>query len=121
MASAQWALTMYSTASAMISRLGSEYSMPSWPMAMPSSTAMVLNSGHATGAFDFAGDQLAQVLQVHVARDELGERVGDGDDRFLEVFVLHAGGAPQGTGAGHVAALGGSLGTIIRHETLLAA
>ena len=44
MASAQWALTMYSTASAMISRLGSEYSMPSWPMAMPSSTAMVLNS-----------------------------------------------------------------------------
>ncbi len=36
MASAQWALTMYSTESAMISRLGSEYSMPPWPMAMPS-------------------------------------------------------------------------------------
>ncbi|MNT53350.1 hypothetical protein D3C72_1904350 [compost metagenome] len=44
MASAQCALTMYSTESAMTSRLGSEYSMPSWPMAMPSSTAMVLNS-----------------------------------------------------------------------------
>ena len=44
MASAQCALTMYSTESAMMSRLGSEYSMPSWPMAMPSSTAMVLNS-----------------------------------------------------------------------------
>ncbi len=43
-ASAQCALTMYSTESAMISRLGSEYSMPSWPMAIPSSTAMVLNS-----------------------------------------------------------------------------
>ena len=43
-ASAQWAFTMYSTASAMSSREGSEYSMPSWPMAMPSSTAMVLNS-----------------------------------------------------------------------------
>ena len=43
-ASAQCALTMYSTASAISSRLGSEYSMPSWPMAMPSSTAMVLNS-----------------------------------------------------------------------------
>ena len=28
-ASAQWAFTMYSTLSAMISRLGSEYSMPS--------------------------------------------------------------------------------------------
>jgi hypothetical protein len=44
MASAQWALTMYSTESAISSREGSEYSMPPWPMAMPSSTAMVLNS-----------------------------------------------------------------------------
>src|SRR5690606_37098966 len=43
-ASAQWAFTMYSTLSAMSSRLGSEYSMPSCPIAMPSSTAMVLNS-----------------------------------------------------------------------------
>ena len=43
-ASAVWALTMYSIESAMRSRLGSEYSMPPWPMAMPSSTAMVLNS-----------------------------------------------------------------------------
>jgi hypothetical protein len=44
MASAQCAFTMYSTLSAISSRLGSEYSMPPWPMAMPSSTAMVLNS-----------------------------------------------------------------------------
>src|SRR5690606_5608298 len=44
MASAQCALTMYSTESAISSRDGSEYSMPPWPMAMPSSTAMVLNS-----------------------------------------------------------------------------
>ena len=43
-ASAVWALTMYSTESAMISRLGSEYSIPACPMAMPSSTAMVWNS-----------------------------------------------------------------------------
>ena len=43
-ASAQWAFTMYSTLSAMRSREGSEYSMPPWPMAMPSSTAIVLNS-----------------------------------------------------------------------------
>ena len=43
-ASAVWALTMYSTESAIISRLGREYSMPPCPMAMPSSTAMVLNS-----------------------------------------------------------------------------
>ena len=44
MASAQCALTMYSTESEMMSREGRLYSMPSWPMAMPSSTAMVLNS-----------------------------------------------------------------------------
>src|ERR1700753_3396847 len=43
-ASAQCALTMYSTESAMSSRLGREYSMPPCPMAMPSSTAIVLNS-----------------------------------------------------------------------------
>ena len=43
-ASAQWALAMYSTESAISSRDGSEYSMPPWPMAIPSSTAMVLNS-----------------------------------------------------------------------------
>ncbi len=43
-ASAVWALTMYSTLSAIRSREGSEYSMPPWPMAMPSSTAIVLNS-----------------------------------------------------------------------------
>lgn len=43
-ASAQWASTMYSTLSAIRSREGREYSMPPWPIAMPSSTAMVLNS-----------------------------------------------------------------------------
>ncbi len=44
MASAQWALTMYSTESAISSREGREYNMPPWPIAIPSSTAMVLNS-----------------------------------------------------------------------------
>ena len=44
MASALCALTMYSTLSAMISREGREYSIPSCPIAMPSSMAMVLNS-----------------------------------------------------------------------------
>src|SRR5690606_4973273 len=34
-ASGQWAVTMYSTESAISSRDGSEYSMPSWPMATP--------------------------------------------------------------------------------------
>ena len=44
MASALWALTIYSTESAMISREGNEYNMPSCPIAIPSSMAMVLNS-----------------------------------------------------------------------------
>ncbi|MNJ37635.1 hypothetical protein D3C77_324640 [compost metagenome] len=77
--------------------------------------------GHATGAFDLAGDQLAQVLQVHMPRDELGERVGDGDDRLFEIFVFHPGGAPQSACAGHIAAVGGRFRAVIRHEALLAA
>ena len=55
-ASAQCALTMYSTESAISSRLGSEYSMPPWPMAMPSSTAIVLNSRGTAPAALIAAD-----------------------------------------------------------------
>ena len=43
-ASAQCALTIYSTESAIKSRDGKEYSIPPCPIAIPSSTAMVLNS-----------------------------------------------------------------------------
>ncbi|MNN49104.1 hypothetical protein D3C81_1636110 [compost metagenome] len=71
--------------------------------------------GHAAGLLDLAGDQLAEVLQVHVAGHELGEGVGDGDDRLVEVAILHAGGTPQGAGAGHVAAGGGGAGAVFRH------
>ncbi|MCY1525293.1 hypothetical protein D9M68_602680 [compost metagenome] len=75
--------------------------------------------GHAAGLLDLAGDQLAEVLQVHVAGHELGEGVGDGDDRLLEILVLHPGGAPQRTGAGHVAAVGGGFRTVIGHDGFL--
>src|SRR5690606_6905680 len=75
--------------------------------------------GNATRLLDLAGDQLAQVLQVHVAGHDLGEVVGAGDDRMLEVFVLHAGRAPQGTGAGPVAAVGGGFRAIIGHAGVL--
>ena len=34
-----------------------------------------------------------------MARNELGEAVYDGDDRFLEIPVLHAGCTPQRAGA----------------------
>ncbi len=57
-ASAQCALTMYSTESAIRSREGSEYSMPLWPIAMPSSTAMVLNSRGMPPACLIASDTI---------------------------------------------------------------
>jgi len=54
MASALCALTMYSTLSAMMSRLGNEYNIPSCPMAMPSSMAMVLNSAAKQPSFSIS-------------------------------------------------------------------
>ena len=71
--------------------------------------------GDAARGLDLARDQLAEVLQVHVAGHELGEGVGDGDDRLAEIAVLHAGRAPEAAGAGHVAAMGRSAGAIRRH------
>ena len=53
-ASALWALTMYSTLSAIISRLGSEYNIPSCPIAMPSSMAMVSNSAAKQPSFSIS-------------------------------------------------------------------
>src|SRR5690606_19636326 len=43
------------------------------------------------------------------------EGVGDRHDRLAEVGVGHAGGAPQGARAGHVAARGGGRGAESRH------
>ena len=104
-ASAQCAFTMYSTELAISSRLGSEYSIPPCPMAMPSSTAIVLNSlADRPGGPDSVSHHLADLAQVHVPGDELGETVRDGDDRLADVFPRHAGGAQQGAGARHVPA-----------------
>ena len=54
MASALCALTIYSIESAIRSRDGSEYNMPSCPMAMPSSMAMVLNSAAKQPSFSIS-------------------------------------------------------------------
>jgi hypothetical protein len=68
-------------------------------MAMPSSTAMVLNSLATPPAFSISrATSWPEILQVHVARYELGEGVDHRDDRLAEISVLHAGGAPQGAG-----------------------
>src|SRR3546814_10730132 len=51
--------------------------------------------GNATRGLDPAGHQLAHVFQVHMARHELRERVDDGNDGFVEIAILHAGGSPR--------------------------
>ena len=73
----------------------------------------------AAGLLDFARDELAKVLQMHMAGDELRETVGDGDDRLAEILVLHARGAPQPSRAGHIATVGRGAGTIGRHGGLV--
>ncbi len=119
-ASAQCALTMYSTLSAMSSRLGSEYSIPPWPMAMPSSTAIVLNSTpHPPAASMTFFTRCPDVVQVHVPRNELREAVGDGDDRLLEVRVGHPGGAPERARPGHVASRGRGAAPVTLHAANL--
>ena len=75
--------------------------------------------GQAPGGLDLGGHEAPDVAQTHVAGHELGEGVRDGDDRFAEVGVLDAGGAPQCTGARHVAAVGGGGAAVLRHERFL--
>ncbi len=75
--------------------------------------------GHAPRRLDLPRDQLAEILQVHMARYELGEGVDDRDDRLAEIAILHARGAPQPARARHVAAVGGGAGTVGGHGTEL--
>jgi len=74
--------------------------------------------GDAARRFDLPRDQLPHVLEMDVAGHELGKGVGDGDDRLVEVVILHAGGAPQRAGTGHVATGGGGLGAVCGHRRI---
>ena len=74
--------------------------------------------GDATGRLDFTGHHLAQILKMDVTRHELREAVDHRDNGLAEVAVLHAGCAPEGAGAGHVAAVGGGAGTVLGHDGL---
>ena len=71
--------------------------------------------GNAAGFFDFTGNQLAHIVQVHMAWDELGEGVGNGDNRFAEVGFHDAGRTPQCARARHIAAVGRGFGAVFRH------
>ena len=108
--------TMCSTLSAMTSREGSECSIPPWPMAMPSSTAIVWNSRATPPASRTVLATSSPIsLRWTWPGHELRVGVRDGDQRLAEVVVGHAGGPPQGAGACGVAALGGDAGTERRH------
>ena len=67
--------------------------------------------GDAARRLDLARHHLAEILQMHMARHELGEGIDHRDDGLAEIAILHAGGAPQAARAGHVAAMGGGAGT----------
>ena len=71
--------------------------------------------GYAADTFDLTRHELPKILQVHMPRHELRERIGDGNDRLMEIAILHAGGAPECAGARHVAAVGGGLGAVFGH------
>ena len=75
----------------MISRLTSEAFIPSWPIAMPSPTAIVANSRGVPPAAAHAGlHVLRQPAEVDVAGHRLVAGVADGDDRLREVIVGQA-------------------------------
>ena len=65
--------------------------MPPCPMAIPSSTPMVLNSKGTPPAFRISSFAIrAVLLQVEVAGDDVDVAVGDADEGLLEVLVLDA-------------------------------
>ena len=72
--------------------------------------------GHAASRFDLARHQLAHVLEVHMPRHELRERIDDRNDGFLKVVVLHAGGTPERARTCHVATGGRCFGAVNGHR-----
>ena len=77
--------------------------MPAWPMAMPSSTPMVLNSKGTPPALRISSLAIWPYSgQVEVAGDDVDLAVADADERLVEVRVHETGGAQQ-------AAVGGPL------------
>ena len=98
MASKQCASIIVSTQSAISSRDGREYFIPTCPMAIPSSTPMVLNSkGTPPAARTAFLDQPAEFLQMDMAGHDIDIGIDDGDKRFLNVCFAETHGPQQGT------------------------
>ena len=110
MASKRSACIIVSIESAMTSRETSEARMPSWPMEMPSETAMVMNSmGKPPAARTPSLDRLASRSSGHVARRDLVPRRGHADLGLVPVVVGHADGPQHGPGRG----AGGPVGDLV--------
>ena len=110
-ASKRSACIMISTESAMTSRLTSEARMPSWPMEMPSDTAMVTNSMREAARRPHAVlGPLGQPVERHVAGRDLVPAAGHAHLGLVPVVVGHADGPEHGPGrrplvpVGHLAA-----------------
>jgi len=98
---------MYSTESAMIAaRERVEHSAVAHCDAVVDCDGVELTSD-AAGRADGLGNDLAHVLEMHVAGYELGVRVRYGNDRLTEVGIRHSCGAPQGSGSGSITSDGG--------------
>ena len=51
---------------------------------------------NAASFLDGLGDQSTNLVQVHVAGQELIEGIGNGDDRLAEILTVHASGTVEG-------------------------
>ena len=74
---------------------------------------------NTAGGFDRAGDHLAQVLQVNVARNKLGVAVHDANHRLAKVFHLGSCCVPKGACTGHFTAFHSLERTKFRHNNPL--
>ena len=96
MPSKQWAWSIVSTESAISSRLGSENFMPVVAHGDAVVDAdRVEDERHAARLADALLDELADLVQVDVAGNDVDVAVADGDERLAEIVVAHAGGAEQ--------------------------
>ena len=92
---------MASVESAIRSRVTREYFMPMWPMAMPSHTAMAGNSiGVPPAMRDTGLDGLGDLVEVHVAGDDLVLGTDDADQRAGLLLGRQAQGVQRGSGSG---------------------
>ena len=82
--------------------------MPPWPMAMPSSTAMVLNSLATPPAASISrATSCPRSLRCTWPGTNWVKELAMAMIGLSKVIIGHAGGTPEGSGTSHVAAVSG--------------